>query len=139
MAVAVDLHVTETQRLPWPAAAGAPQDRLHADDELGRRERLRKVVVGALGDPLDAVGDRAAGRKHEDRDVGILADAPSDRHPIELGQHQIEHDQIGCAFGDERKRSASVAGSLDREPLTLEVRADELDDLLVIVDDEDEP
>src|SRR5438309_9640208 len=54
VAVAVDLHVTETQRLPWPAAAGPPQDRLHADDELGRRERPRQVVVGAPGDPLAA-------------------------------------------------------------------------------------
>jgi len=56
-AQAVDLR----GRLLRRVAAGPPQDRADAGDNLGGAERLDDVVVGAELEPDDAVGLRAPG------------------------------------------------------------------------------
>ena len=138
----------------WPAAsvAAAPagsggaarpaQDRLHPHDELGRRERLRQVVVGAVLEPGDPVDRRAPRRQDEDRRrAGLLvaADGPDDGPPVELGEHQVEDDEGRLVLLDRRERRRPVGRGHDREPVALQVRPDEPDDLRVIVDDEDRP
>ena len=51
-------------------ARGPAQDRLDAQDELGRGERLGQVVVGAVLEAGDPVERRAARRQDEDRRGG---------------------------------------------------------------------
>ena len=118
------------------------EDRLDPDDELGRRERLREVVVRAVLEPGDPVDRRAPGREDEDRRrAGLLVapDRPDHGPPVELGQHQVEDDEGRPVRLDRVERGRPVGRGDDAEPVALEVRPDEPDDLRVVVDDEDRP
>ena len=90
------------------AALRAPQDRGDADDQLGRRERLGQVVVGALGQGQDPVADRAPRREHQDRHVAVQPGAPDDLDPVDLGDHQVE-DHEPRVLGDGPERRPPVA------------------------------
>ena len=117
-----------------------PQDRLHAKNELGRRERLGQVVVGAILEPGDAIDRGAPSRQHEDRRVGrllIAAHGADDGPPVQFGEHQVEHDERRLVRLDGLERRRPIRGGHDREAVPLQVRPHEPDDLRVIVDDED--
>ena len=136
----VELQVAEDETVAGGVVGRAlrpAEDRPDAGHELGRRERLRQVVVGALAQAEDPVADRAARRQDEDRHVAVGPGPPDHRHPVDLGEHQVEDDEAGRVLLDRAQRGPSVAGGDDRVALALEVRADEGDDLRVVVDDED--
>ena len=121
-------------------AGGAAQDRLDAQDQLGRRERLGQVVVGAVLEAGDAVDGRAAGRDDQDRRGGrlvVAADRPDDGPAVQLGEHQVEDDQRRPVALDGVEGGRAVGGGHDREAVALEVGAHQPDDLGVVVDDED--
>ena len=65
VAVEVDDEVGQREACPGSGVGGPrrrpPQDRLDAQDQLGRRERLGQVVVGAILEAGDPVDGRAAG------------------------------------------------------------------------------
>ena len=90
-----------------PLGRRAAQDRLHAGNQLARVERLRQVVVGADLEADDLVDVLVSCGQHQDRNVGRLADATADLDPVDVGQHQVEHDQRRLGGGDLRS-SASV-------------------------------
>ena len=69
------------------------EDRLHARDELTGVERLGQIVVGAHLEPDDLVDVVVAGGEHEDRDVGRLPDPAAHVDPVDIGEHEVEHDQ----------------------------------------------
>ena len=118
----------------------APQDRLHAEDQLGRRERLRQVVVGAVLETGDPVDGRAARREDDDRRRGrlvVAADRADDGPPVQLGEHQVEDDERRLVGLDGVERGRPVRGGHDREALALEVGPHQPDDLRVVIDDED--
>ena len=97
---------------------GAAQDRLDAQDELGRRERLGQVVVGAVLEAGDAVERRAAGRDDQDRRGGrlvVAADGPDDGPPVQLGEHQVEDDERRPVALDGIEGSRAVGRGHDRE------------------------
>ena len=122
------------------ARRGPPQDRLDPDHELGRRERLRQVVVGAVLEPRDPVDRRAARRQDEDRRGACLlvaANRPDDGPAVELGQHQVEDHERRLMRLDRVQRRGPIGGRHDAEPVPLQIRPDEPDDLGVVVDDED--
>ena len=60
--VEADVALREHRRQRRLRAAG---ERADPRDELGERERLRQVVVGAEAEPVDAVLDRARGGQHQ--------------------------------------------------------------------------
>ena len=55
------------RRVDVGGAGRAPDQRLHAGEQLGERERLRQVVVAAGLEPLDAVVDRVPRAQDQDR------------------------------------------------------------------------
>ena len=124
------------------ASAGPAQDRLHPQDELGRRERLRQVVVGAVLEARDPVERRAAGADDEDRRRGrlvVAAHGPDDGPAVQFGEHQVQHDQRRPMAFDGVEGAGSVGRGHDAEAVALEVRSHQPDDLRVVVDDEDRP
>ena len=121
------------------APTGAIEDPLDAQDELGRRERLRQVVVGARGEAGDPVVDEAARRQDDDRRPVGPADGSQDREPVDLGEHDVEDDERRHLERDRGQRAPAVGRLDDAIARPLEVRPDEADDLGVVVDDEDRP
>ena len=97
----VDHELAELERrLRVGARVQAPQHGVDARHELGRRERLDDVVVGAQAQPDDAVGLLAARGQQDDRRAVavVLAHAAHHLEPIDAGQHEVEHDEVGRAL-----------------------------------------
>ncbi len=76
-------------------------------------ERLRQVVVGADLEPDDLVDVLVARGEHQDRHVRVLAQPLADLDPVDVGEHQVEHDQrrrrggrLGERLGARRGRLA---------------------------------
>ena len=67
----------------------------------------------------------------------VTANGPDDGPSVELGEHEVEHDQGGFVRLDGIERGGAVGGGHDREAVALEVGPHEPDDLGVVVDDED--
>src|SRR5205823_12859562 len=67
------------------------------------------------------------------------SDLARDVETVELGQAQIEHDQVGLLRPGGGQRGFSVVRHDDRESRVLEVVARELHDLRLVVDDHDLP
>ena len=94
----IDRELPVAQLVTFVAAAlrdDAPQDALHACDELARVERLRQVVVGADLQPDDLVHVLVACGEHQDRDVGALPHTAADLDAVDVGQVEIEDHQGG--------------------------------------------
>src|SRR3954471_6206326 len=92
--VGVELEVAGHQR-GRAARRAAAQQRAQAGEQLLALERLDEVVVGAGVQALDARLQGVAGGEHQDRHVVTLAQATGHVHPIDLGQPEVEHDEVG--------------------------------------------
>ena len=116
------------------ALAGAAQHGADAGDELGHAERLHQVVVGAELEADDAVGLEAAGGEHDDRHLRRRADGAADVAPVDVGQPQVEQDDVG--LGPAHRLDARGAGrrQLDPEALALERRAQRIRDRRLVLD-----
>ena len=121
-------------------AFGAPQHRLHAGDELGRRERLGHVVVGAELEPEHAVDLAVAGGEEDHRDGRRLAEPAAHLEAVDVGETDVEHDEAGpVRRRPPRTPSSPVAAFTTRKPSRREVELDQVGDVGLVVDDEDGP
>ncbi len=93
----IDLEAAETEQTGGRLAAPAAQNRLDPGKQLARLEGLGQIIVGAELQPDDAVHGVAARGEHEDRGVAPGADAPAHFEAVEVGQHQIEDEQVEMA------------------------------------------
>ena len=116
---------------------GAAQQCPHAAPELADRERLRDVVVRAELEPDDLVELVVAGGEHDDRHLALGAQALADLEPVELRQHQVEHDEVDLLLGESRQSLLAVARLEHAEALALERVGEELLDGVLVVDEED--
>ena len=139
-AAGVDAQVAVRDHLGLELAAlrrGAPQDRLDPRDELARVERLRQVVVGADLEPDDLVDVLVARGQHQDRHVGALAQPLADLDPVDVRQHQVEHDQRRRVRGRLAERVGAGRRRPDRVARVLQVERDERRDRALVLDDQD--
>src|SRR5262245_50187711 len=118
----------------------ALEEAADAEHELARRERLGHVVVGAQLEAEDAIDLLAARGQEDDGDRAGL-DAPpkllEDVDPRKLGEHPVEHDEVGLLLAGRLERHESVPGDPDEEALPREDVPEELRDVRFIFDDED--
>ena len=120
-------------------AAAPPQQRPHPRHQLPHTEGLGQVVVGATVEPEHFVHFVAPGGKHQDGRVGITritANRAAQRHAVQAGQHQVEHDQLEGLAAGQGQRVVAVALRDDRQTLELQVQLDELADVRVVLDEE---
>ena len=68
-----------------------------------------------------------------------LAQAAADLDAVDVGEHPVEHDQVGLEARDRRERLAAGRRLLDLEALVAERGRDGVDDRALVVDDEDLP
>jgi len=115
----------------------ASDERADAREQLGDREGLREVVVGAGVQAGHTVGDRVARGQHQDRapPAGITQ-AAAHGEPVHLGQHHVEDDRVVRVLGAEPQPLAPVRGHVDRVPLLLERALEQAGHLHPVLDDE---
>ncbi len=99
VAVLIQLQVGELQ--PWRRLAAVPpgpaQHRADPGDDLFQAEGLGHVVVAAEGQAADLVLGRVARGQEHHRDPGAAAaQPPDDIEAVHVGQHHIEHDEVGA-------------------------------------------
>ena len=56
---------------------------------------------------------------------------------VEVGQHHVEHDEVGAPAGNGSEGVAPGRRGLDLEPLVAQCGGDELDDAAFVVDHQD--
>jgi len=117
--------------------ARAPQDALDAREQLARAERLRQVVVGAHLQADDAVDFLGARGEHDDRQARAGAQVAAQREAAVAGQHEVEHHDVGRAAFEHAPHLAPVGRERDAKTVALQVLAEQLADLGVVVDDQD--
>ncbi len=104
-------------------------------------ERLDEVVVRTGAQAADLLLDLALGGEHDDRHVrgAALLAADLGRHlvAVELGQHDVEQDQVR-RFGAPQAESLSpITGDDDVVALLLQRVLQQSLDIRVVIDDED--
>ena len=115
------------------------EQRPDARHELVGAEWLRNVVVGAdleTGDPLGLLGTR---REHDDRDQRrrrVRAGRATDFGAVNLGQHEIEHQEVRRASRQRGKPLPSGRVDVDSKPCLFEVAPHEFRDVAVVLDDQ---
>ncbi len=57
-------------------------------------------------------------------------------NPSTFGQHQVENDEIRIVPGVAVEGLVAIVRGNDREPVLLEVKANEIDDVALVVDDQ---
>src|SRR6476619_3539128 len=118
------------------ARRAAAQERAQPREQLLALEGLDEVVVGAGVEALDPRLDRVARREHEDRDVVGGAQAPGDLDAVELGQPEVEDDEVRMVGGGLVERRLAVPGDADVVAVQAQGALEDLRDLVVVLDDE---
>ena len=102
---------------PAPAPARAAQHRLDAGDQLAWREGFGQVVVRADREADQLIHLIGTGRQHDDVRIGEGTELAANFQPVHLGEHQVEHDDVGrLASGQVQCRPAIVG---PRHPVAL--------------------
>ncbi len=85
------------------STVNSTQEGFHAGDQCFGAEGFGDVVVGTQFQADDRVGFFGFGRQHDNREHGGIrcgTHALADFKSIQLGQHQIEHNQVRLLFFD---------------------------------------
>ena len=116
----------------------AAEQALDAGQQLGEVERLGDVVVGAELEAVDHVVRLVARREHEDRrEVAVLAQPLADLEAVDLGQADVEQDQVVAPRLRRGQAGAAVAGDVDVVVLAVQVDAEALGEGLLVLDQQD--
>ena len=89
-------------------AAGAPQHGGHARGQVLDGERLGQVVVGAVVEEPHDLRLVVAGRGDDHGGVADAAEQPQRLEAVEVGQAQVEDDEVDVLVGD---RAEGVEGA----------------------------
>ena len=114
-----------------------PQQRTHTASELVDRERLRDVVVRAELEPDDLVELVVAGSQHDDRDGAARPQALADLEPVEVREHDVEHDEVWILLAEPVERLFAVPRRHDPESIAFERVREELLNGVLVVDEQD--
>src|SRR5918997_2823205 len=92
----------------------------HAGDELAHGERLGDVVVGPELEPDDPVYLVVLGGEHDDGHVALRPDAPAHLGAVELGEHDVQDDEVRLVALESLQGLLAVADGMDLETLPLQ-------------------
>src|SRR6516162_8102416 len=98
-----------------------PQEGIRAGQQFSELERFGHIVVGAQIQTQDDILLLTLRGEHDDRHVQpAAAHHTADLVAIDLGQHDIQQDQIGLSVHRQRKAPFAVGGTQHRETEVLE-------------------
>ena len=116
----------------------APHQGPQPRDDLLEAERLGDVVVAAGGQPGDPVLDGVAGGQEQHGHVRVVARIRrSTSRPSKSGQHHVERDGVGLELAGGPDGGHAGAGGADLPALVAQGHAQQLGEVLLVVDDED--
>ena len=116
--------------------SGAAEDGADPEHHFAGAERLGDVVIGAEFQAVDAVGGGGLGGEHQDRDGRLGADFTGDVLTGHVGQPQVQHDQVRAGLAGEGDRLGPGPGGDDGEPVMLEIGAQQVTDLPLVLDNQ---
>ena len=117
--------------------AGMADGRADARKQLLRPEGLGQVIVRACVQRGDLVLLVAAGGDDDNGDLRPCAHAPQDLHSVHVRQTEIENDDVRAVRGDHGLGDGAVAGDQNVVAVRRQDGADEIADILFILDYED--
>src|SRR6185369_1191236 len=103
-------------------------------DQLAHAEWLGQVVVGAQLQSCNLIGVSVADREYDDRNLRPLTYLAADLQTVDVGQRQVEQDDIWPPLGDALHAVSPRRGPLDDEAGTSKPGAHRASDLDLIVD-----
>ena len=104
--------------------ADAAQHRTDAGRELTHGEGFDHVIVRPGVQAANPIGLLPTGGEHDDRHVAALralAEPTTNLNAGNLGQHPVQHDQIGQTFRHQGERLFAVSGHDDVVALLVEI------------------
>ena len=108
-----------------------------ARDELLEAERLHEVVVAAEREAAHLVlGAVAGGEEQHRRAAAVGAQPPAHLEAVEVGEHHVEHDQVGPHRRDRVERLATVRGGVDLEADVPQRGVEHRAEVLLVVDEQ---
>src|SRR5665811_1362670 len=91
-------------------ASGAAGGGAQPGDELVDVEGLGDVVVGAGLERVHLVAAAGAAGQHDDRRPGVAPHGPDDVHAVEVGQPEVEHNDVRGPAGRGVQGGGAVLG-----------------------------
>ena len=120
-----------------PLGLAPPRERAQPRQQLGERERLDEVVVGAAVEAGDAVLDRVARGQHQHgRPDAGAAQPPAGLEAVEARQHHVEHDRVVGVRLRHPERVLAVRRHVGGEPLAGQPAPDQARHPQVVLDDQ---
>jgi hypothetical protein len=102
----------------------APRQRAQTREQLGQREGLGQVVVGALIQPVDAIVDGVARREHDDRHPQPVGAQPTARlEAVDVGEHDVEDHGVVVGRPHHPQRVRAADGDVGHDALGAQAAA----------------
>ena len=137
MRLVVHLQVDAAQHAARLGKTGTAQHRVDPRDQLLETERLHEIVVAAEGETSHlVVGGVARGEEQHGYALALGAKPAADLEAVEVGEHHVEHDQIGLDGRHGRERVAPVGHRMDVEAEMAQGRLEHRAQVVFIVDKE---
>lgn len=116
---------------------GLAEQNANSRHELGDAERFREIVVRSRIEGADLFTVVCAYGKYDDRDLRPFAQPLNDLQAVEIGQPQIQDDEIGRGFGAARDSILGTPCFRYVKAVRLKADAQKFSDLCVVFDDQD--
>jgi hypothetical protein len=111
-------------------------ERAHARDQLGKRERLGQVIVGAQVQSLDPVVDGPRGGQHQDA-RGATGELSTQLITVDDRQVAIEHDDVILVGSGQFLTLAAVVGDIHGHAFSTQTLRDRVAQDPLVLDDQD--
>src|SRR5690606_414291 len=143
LAVGADQHSTATvdgdrtgaEQIELAGAAAVQG--LEPGEQLGEREGLDQIVVGAGLEPGDALADAAAGGQHQHgcAQAGV---APATKHAgaVEIRQHPVEDDRVVVDVAGLAERLLAAGAQVDAVTLFAQALDQDLGQAVFVFDEQ---
>jgi hypothetical protein len=125
-----------TRRRSVAARRHAAEHGADTGEELARVHGLRQVVVRPELEADDAVRLVALRGEHEHRDGALLAEPAEHVETVETRHHHVEDDDVHAALRERGETAPAVGGVGEDDVMGREVRAQQVRELAVVVDEE---
>ena len=137
MGLVVEAEVGAGERGPVAGRPGAAEHGLDAGDQLLEAERLDEVVVAPGEAPHGVLGAVAGGEEDDGGAPVLLAPAAADLEAVEVGQHDVEDDEVGVDLGDGGHGVPARGHGVDVEAGVAQRRFQHAAEVVLVVDQQE--